>query len=152
MDPPRDFAYKTVGSFFATQGFITIIADYRLAPGAKFPQPAEDVRDAMLYAVQHVSEGDPNKLFILGHSAGAHHAATILFEPSVLEPTGTQLLERIKGVTFFGGVLDFRNPGSAPPEIMNAYFGSVEAGFAGPGFVGVGEDGLLGGEGVLAEL
>ncbi len=123
--PPNDLGYTSLGSFFARQGFVTVIPDYRLAPANKFPDPVEDVRDALLYAVQNVTEGDPNNIFIMGHSAGAAHTASlVLIEPSILRSTTLQ--PRIKGIILSCGVYNFRDGGWAPEKILTSYFGSVE--------------------------
>ncbi|TDL20432.1 alpha/beta-hydrolase [Rickenella mellea] len=123
--PPEDLSYACFGAFFASRGILTVIPDYRLVPNAVYPQPVEDVRDSMIYIVQNVTEGDPAKLFMLGHSAGAAHAASLLLaEPSMLQ--STTLDRRIKGTALLSGALHFRGTPVIPPDILQQYYGTEE--------------------------
>ncbi|KAF9449233.1 alpha/beta hydrolase domain-containing protein [Macrolepiota fuliginosa MF-IS2] len=132
LPPPLDMAYPCVGAFFARQGFITIIADYRLAGppmSAVYPQPAEDIRDAILWAVAHPNElaspttpnPDIDSLFVMGHSAGGAHVGTLLFEPDVLPPESS-LRSRIKGIILVAAMYysHVRSGFKAPAEM---YYG-----------------------------
>lgn len=121
--PPIDLGYKALGAFFAKLGFITVIPDYRLVPPARFPQPAEDIRDAIIYVVQNVTEADPSRVFIYGHSAGAAHVATLTFSNELLQ--STNLRERIKGVVLSG--CPYKSSVTPPGETLLQYFGSIEA-------------------------
>ncbi len=94
-DGERD-GYGFLGRAFAARGFVTIIADYRKTPKAKFPDFVEDAASAMVWAHNNASkyQGDPNHVFAIGHSAGAHIAmmaaldkqwlGKLGFEPSIL--------------------------------------------------------------------
>lgn len=93
---PRTFGlvYACVGAFFARRGYVVVVPDYRLVPHVHFPGPAEDVRDAVRWAVAHPENlvgahagappADLDALVLLGHSAGAAHIATLLFHLGVL--------------------------------------------------------------------
>jgi acetyl esterase/lipase len=69
---------ETQGGFstFFKVGFAVVNIEYRLTSQATAPAAVEDVRAAMLYVVQHAKELniDPNKIVILGGSAGGHLA------------------------------------------------------------------------------
>lgn len=70
-----------IGYFFARHGAIALIANYRLAPGVRWPSGAEDVMTALRWAQRTVSTygGDPGRMFLMGESAGAAHVALAAF-------------------------------------------------------------------------
>ncbi len=63
-----------IAQSFAAAGIAVVVPDYRLSPKAAFPAYVEDAAAAVAWARQHIGEhgGDPRKLFIGGHSAGAY--------------------------------------------------------------------------------
>ncbi len=65
--------YRALGQAFASHGVVTIVADYRLYPEVKYPAFVEDGARAVRFAQRHAGEfgGDPARLFLCGHSAGA---------------------------------------------------------------------------------
>jgi len=74
--------YANVGTYFARHGYLTVIPNYRLAPGAPWPAGAEDVGATVAWAKANAAShgGDPGKIFIWGQSAGATHVSTYLFD------------------------------------------------------------------------
>lgn len=68
---------ENFGLCFAREGFITAVANYRLAPETRWPGGADDVVRLVLWLQRHVAQfgGDPSRLFVLGESAGAAHVA-----------------------------------------------------------------------------
>jgi acetyl esterase len=75
--------YDNVLYWFARQGYIGINIEYRLAPEAPYPAGADDVALAMDWLQQHVAEidGDPARIFLVGHSAGGTHVASYAYDP-----------------------------------------------------------------------
>jgi acetyl esterase len=73
--------YKNIGNYFAMNNVMTIIPSYRLAPGHKWPSGAEDVAQVLKWIVLNAGTlgGDPKKIFMMGHSAGAAHVSSYLF-------------------------------------------------------------------------
>lgn len=73
--------YRFVGAALAERGFITVIPDYRLYPAVAFPAFCEDGAHALAWVEAHAQEfgGDPHRIVLMGHSAGAHMAAFIAF-------------------------------------------------------------------------
>jgi acetyl esterase/lipase len=69
---------------------IFVSVAYRLAPDTKFPLPVEDCRNALKWVYENISEhgGDPNRIFVGGHSAGGHLAAMLALELDALEASG----------------------------------------------------------------
>jgi len=77
--------YDNVLVWFARQGYIGINVEYRLAPEAPYPGGADDVAGAVQWAHAHAAAygGDPERLFLVGHSAGGTHAASYAFDPAL---------------------------------------------------------------------
>jgi acetyl esterase/lipase len=71
--------YRFVGSRLARNGVLAIIADYRTFPRARFPAFMDDAAQAVAWATSNAARygGDPAKVFIAGHSAGAQIAALL---------------------------------------------------------------------------
>jgi acetyl esterase/lipase len=86
----RKSQYAFVGAALATRGYVTVIPDYRLYPEVRFPQFVEDGAKAVAWVEQHAREfgGDPNRIVLMGHSAGAHTAALLALDDDYLERAG----------------------------------------------------------------
>ncbi len=71
--------YWFVGRRLAKQGVLTVIINYRLAPNVEVPAMANDAARAVQWTQQHSAEygGDPDRIFVMGHSAGAGLAALL---------------------------------------------------------------------------
>jgi acetyl esterase/lipase len=82
--------YAFVGAALAERGYVTVIPDYRLYPQVRFPTFVEDGARAVAWVQQHAREfgGDPARLVLMGHSAGAHIAALLALNPSYLAAAG----------------------------------------------------------------
>ncbi|TWI70249.1 acetyl esterase/lipase [Pseudoduganella lurida] len=74
--------YAFVGKALAARGIVAVIADYRLYPRAKYPDFLDDSAQAVGWAVRHAAEqgGDPHRIFVMGHSAGAYNAAMLALD------------------------------------------------------------------------
>jgi acetyl esterase/lipase len=84
--------YAFVGAALAERGYVTVIPDYRLYPEVRFPAFVEDGARAIAWAQQHARDfgGDPDRLVLMGHSAGAHIAALLALNPSYLAAAGVR--------------------------------------------------------------
>jgi acetyl esterase/lipase len=82
--------YRFVGAALAERGCIAVLPDYRLYPQVRFPAFIEDGARAVAWVERHAQElgGDPQRIVLMGHSAGAHLAATLALEPRYLEAAG----------------------------------------------------------------
>lgn len=71
--------YRFVGRRLADNGIVVVIPDYRTYPATKFPGFMDDAADAVAWALAHAADysGDPRRVFIAGHSAGAQIAALL---------------------------------------------------------------------------
>lgn len=68
-------SYGFVGRAFAERGFHVVVADYRKMPAARFPAFVEDAASAIAHVHRNLPAcADPKRLFVAGHSAGAHIA------------------------------------------------------------------------------
>ena len=76
--------------YFTEQGFVFVAINYRLAPAHPFPAQQEDVAAAIAYFHKHAETygADPDKIFLMGHSAGAHMAALVAIDPDYLDDVG----------------------------------------------------------------
>jgi acetyl esterase/lipase len=79
-------SYKFIGEAMTSQGFIAVIPDYRVYPEVRFPGFMQDPAQAAKWVKQHAAEfgGDPERVFLAGHSAGAHIAAMLVLDPQFL--------------------------------------------------------------------
>jgi acetyl esterase/lipase len=82
--------YRFVGAALASSGYVAALPDYRLFPRARFPEFIDDGALAVKWVREHASEfgGDPQSIFLMGHSAGAHLAATLALDERYLEKVG----------------------------------------------------------------
>src|SRR6185369_12467916 len=73
---------------FARRGIATIAISYRLAPAHRFPAPLDDVRRGLRWVRAHADELgiDPERIALLGLSAGAHLALLAHLAPPALVP------------------------------------------------------------------
>lgn len=106
-DGDRD-GYGFLGRAFAAKGFVTIIADYRKIKQVRFPDFVDDAAAAIAWAHRNSAEygGDSGKLFVMGHSAGAHLAVLAALDSRYLAKSGLGA-EAIKGVIGIAGPYDF---------------------------------------------
>jgi acetyl esterase/lipase len=77
----RKRRYRFVERTVQRMGYTAVIADYRLYPMVRFPTFAEDGALALRWVHEHIGKyhGDPDRLFLMGHSAGAHTAAHLAY-------------------------------------------------------------------------
>jgi acetyl esterase/lipase len=83
-------SYRFVGTRLAENGFIAVLPDYRLYPAASFPAFVEDGARAIAWVERHIETfgGDPTRIVLMGHSAGAHQAAMLAVAPQYLRAAG----------------------------------------------------------------
>ena len=77
----------------AQGGVAVVTPDYRLSPKVKYPAYVDDAAAAFAWTVKHIAEhgGDPHKVYIGGHSAGATLALLVGMDPQRLKPHGLTL-------------------------------------------------------------
>jgi len=84
----RDYGWA--GRALAAQGFLTLVPDYRLHPEATYPGFLEDGALAVRWAVDHARAlgGEPQRIVLAGHSAGAYNAAMLALDDRYLTAAG----------------------------------------------------------------
>ncbi len=82
--------YRFLGQALASKGYLVAIADYRVAPEVAYPVFLEDSARAFAWVHRHVAEhgGDPSRMHLVGHSAGAYNAMMLAVEPSYFKAAG----------------------------------------------------------------
>ena len=78
--------YRFMGEAFASQGYVTVVPDYRLYPEVTFPAFVEDGAAAVAWVHRTIAlhGGNPDRIVLAGHSAGAHIAALIALDTRYL--------------------------------------------------------------------
>ncbi len=99
--------YEFVGRALASRGFVTVIADYRLVPEVRYPEFLEDSANALRWVQDNIANygGDPNRLFLAGHSAGAYNAVMLALDPSFFREFGVTM--PVLAVAALSGPYDF---------------------------------------------
>jgi len=111
-----DFAF--VGEALASRGILTMVADYRLYPEVRYPEFLKDGATAVAWALTHADRlgGNPQRVFVMGHSAGAYNAAMVALDARWLKATGHAPRE-LAGFIGLAGPYDFlpiENPDAQP--------------------------------------
>jgi acetyl esterase/lipase len=83
-------AYKFVADALTSRGYVAVLPEYRLFPEVRFPQYVTDAAQAVVWTQQHAKEigGDPRRIFVMGHSAGAHIGALVVLDAKYLQQAG----------------------------------------------------------------
>jgi acetyl esterase/lipase len=72
-------AQAFIGQRFAAAGFATAVVNYRLSPTVSHPAHIQDAAASFAWVKRHIAEygGNPDQVFIIGHSAGAYLVALL---------------------------------------------------------------------------
>jgi len=102
----RKEAYLFVGQALASKGHIVVIANYRTYPQVRFHSLIRDAAQSVEWVKQNITRygGHSNSIFLMGHSAGAHMAATLTYDRRYLKKTTWKSL---KGMIGLAGAYDF---------------------------------------------
>ncbi|WP_336963389.1 alpha/beta hydrolase [Sphingobium aquiterrae] len=97
--------YGFVGRALAARGFITVIPDYRIGPETVYPGFVEDGVAALRWVRAHIGTrgGDPDRIVLAGHSAGAYIAAMLALDARWLGRDRAA----VKGFAGISGPYDF---------------------------------------------
>lgn len=100
--------YRFVGATLASRGFVVVVPDYRKYPEVVFPVFIEDTAAVIAWTLENIGQygGDPNHLFVSGHSSGAHMGALVLADQSYLAEYGISP-EQISGFVGLSGPYSF---------------------------------------------
>jgi acetyl esterase/lipase len=80
--------YLFVGEALASKGITVVIPDYRLAPGVTYVEILKDSAAACAWTFANIARfgGNPDNIFVTGHSAGGYNAAMMAIDPEWLAP------------------------------------------------------------------
>jgi acetyl esterase/lipase len=123
---------RNFGRMFARNGYVAVLANYRLSPFVRHPEHAKDVARAYAWVVNNAAKygGDPSKIVLIGHSAGGHLATLVATDPAYLNDPKLKLTAAqkaaLKGVVGISGV--YRIPDAkGATEIANAVLKNWES-------------------------
>ncbi|MDH3735322.1 MAG: alpha/beta hydrolase fold domain-containing protein [Gemmatimonadota bacterium] len=120
--------YANVLNYFSRHGMLGINATYRLAPDATWPSGGEDMRQLIDWVRANAAEygGDPDRIFMMGHSAGATHVATYAFDRRFQPASGHGLA----GVVLVSGRYTIKDEPADPTfDGIRLYFGDDPSGY-----------------------
>jgi acetyl esterase/lipase len=118
--------YRWAGQAFASEGIVTVVANYRLYPPALFPSFVEDGALALRYVHDNIAKsgGDPGRVFVSGHSAGAYNAIILASDPKYVRAVGGDF-SWICGAIGIAGPYDFLP--LTDPKIITIFGGANNA-------------------------
>jgi acetyl esterase/lipase len=100
--------YRFLGEALTSRGFVAVVADYRLFPEVRYPAFLEDAAAAVRWTRDRIGDhgGDPARIFLMGHSAGAHTTAMLAVDGGYLREAGVSP-EAVRGVIGLAGPYAF---------------------------------------------
>lgn len=103
---PHD--YRFIARTLCAQGYAVVLAGYRLYPQAKFPAMLQDGAAALRWVQDNVAKfgGDPARMALMGHSAGAYNVVMLSLDPRWLQAVGLDT-GVIRGTVSLAGPFDF---------------------------------------------
>ncbi len=95
---------QLVATALAGDGMVVMSANYRLSPKVKFPAYLDDAAASVAWALEHAADygGDPERVYVSGHSAGGYLTAMVGLDPRYLSAYG-QSLDKLAGIVPVSG-------------------------------------------------
>ena len=102
----QDYAF--VAAPLARRGMVVVVPDYRLFPQVRFPTFVEDAALAVAAVLAGAARwgGDPGRIFLAGHSAGAYIAVLLGLATGFLAAAGADRAQ-LAGIAGLAGPYDF---------------------------------------------
>lgn len=103
---PADYGF--IGRSFVPKGFVVVLGGYRLEADGTYPAMLEDTASVIAWTHREIAQygGDPDRIVLAGHSAGAYNVAMMGLEPRWLEAHDTSPSD-IAGIVGISGPYDF---------------------------------------------
>ena len=104
-----------VGQRFAKAGYLTVVTSYRLSPQVSHPAHIQDAAAAFAWVKRNIQKhgGDPDRIIVIGHSAGAYLAALLVTDTRYLAAHKLSPAD-IKGIAPVSAFFWVDKPGVAP--------------------------------------
>jgi arylformamidase len=101
--------------YFTGRGWVFVSINYRLLPAGRHPANVDDVAASLAWVHDHIADhgGDPTRIVVMGHSAGAHLAALVATDPRPLERAGKPLTILAGAIPLDTVAYAIRGPGDA---------------------------------------
>lgn len=101
--------YRFVAASLAERGYLTVVPDYRLFPAVRFPAFLQDNAAAVAWTKTNIARygGDPHRIVLMGHSAGAYNAAMLTLDKQWLGAVGLDPDRDVAGMVGLAGPYDF---------------------------------------------
>jgi len=115
-DKHGDFYPDNITLWAAKNGMVGVNIDYRLAPNDPWPAAVKDLASAIAWTQANIARygGDPKRIVLFGHSAGANHVADYAAHPEVRGAEASS----VKGVILLSPAYS-----TAPDARPNSYYG-----------------------------
>ena len=110
--------YRFVGEALAAHGVVTLVVDYRLSPEVRWHDILGDCAAAARWAFDNAAAagGDPRRVYLMGHSAGAYNAAMLALDPRWLAAQGLAP-QQLAGWIGIAGPYDFLPIADPPSQV-----------------------------------
>ncbi len=104
-----------VGQRFAEAGYVAVLINYRLSPSVAHPAHVQDAAAAVAWVKKNIAKygGDPGKIVLTGHSAGAYLISLLLLDPRYLAAHGLKPND-IRGAAPVSGFFYVEGTGVGP--------------------------------------
>jgi acetyl esterase/lipase len=83
--------YRFVADALTENGVVVVIPDFRLYPQADWKEMLADAAAANQWAIENIKQygGNPQRVFLQGHSSGAHMAAMVALDDKLRQRAGS---------------------------------------------------------------
>jgi acetyl esterase/lipase len=104
--------YRFLARAFNDLGYVVAIPDYRLTPEVLYPEFLRDSAAAVSMLIKRASEfgADPNRVVLVGHSAGAYNAAMLAMDPRWMPAADRKKIRGLIGLALPADFLPIRIP------------------------------------------
>ena len=103
---PDDYGF--IARSFASEGYVVVLTGYRLFPQARYPAMLEDLAASVAWTKANIARygGDPDRMVLMGHSAGAYNSLMLGLDKQWLAAKGLDA-DALAGVVSLAGPADF---------------------------------------------
>jgi len=118
---------RSYAQYFAQHGYVVATPQYRLKEAGRWPKSVEDAKAAVRWMRAHAAENgvDPNRIGVMGNSAGAYLALMVGYTPGMPEFEGSggkpEQSSAAQAVVDIYGPVDFTDPARRDHELLQGY-------------------------------